>query len=198
MLIVYSLDLFKRAKVPHNHYVLAIVTLCCLTAGYLISTYLTKRVPRKVHFIISGLALANFWFIGGMILKLAESSDNPIALGLSNYVFPVCVVLAGLSFGLGVGSVPFALLGEVLPQKIKAPASALILTLRYMAIFVFWKSYPAFISRFGAHSTLWFCCSVSLVISLLAYLIMPETRGKTLTELSNLFEKKSLKGNIKK
>ena len=198
MLAVYSLDLFKRAKVQHNHYVLAIMTLSCLTAGYLISTYLTKRVPRKVHFITSGLSLANCWFIGGLILKLAESSDNPIVLWLANHVFPVCIILAGLSFGLGVGPVPFALLGEVLPQKIKAPASALILTLRYTAMFVFLKSYPAFTSRFGAHSTLWFCCCVSLSISLFAYFIMPETRGKTLTELSNLFEKNPSKENIEK
>ena len=72
MVAVYSLDLFERAKLQHNHYALSIITMNCCTAGYLVSaTYLSKRVPRKVHFIVSGLLLAINWMICGIILRLA-------------------------------------------------------------------------------------------------------------------------------
>ena len=196
MLAVYSLDLFKRTEVQYNHYVLSIMTTSLCTTGYLISTYLTKKVPRKVHFMTSGLVLALNLFIAGMIIKLKETSPEDATIHwLSQNVFPICIVLSGLCDGLGVGSVPFALLGEVLPQKIKAVASSSILTLRYVSIFVNIKFFPECATSFGVPMVLWFYCSTCLLISLIAYFIMPETRGKTLTELSILFEKKPKEGN---
>ena len=198
MLAVYSLDLFKRTEVQYNNYVLAIMTTSLCTTGYLISTYLTKKVPRKVHFMTSGCVLACNLFIAGMIIKLKETSPEDETIHwLSQNVFPICIVLSGLCYGLGVGPVPFALLGEVLPQKIKAVASSTILTLRYTSIFMNLKFFPECATNFGVPTVLWFYCSVCLLISLIAYFIMPETRGKTLTELSVLFERKAPKEQAK-
>ena len=192
MLAMYSLDLFKRTQVEYNNYILSIMTSSLCTTGYLISSYLTKKVPRKVHFIVSGLVLAGNLFLAGIIIKLKETSgpEDQAIQWLSQNVFPICIVLSGLCYGLGVGPVPFALLGEVLPQKIKAVASSLILTLRYTSIFMNLKFFPECASTFGVPMVLWFYCSTCLLISMIAFFIMPETRGKTLTELSVLFEKK--------
>ena len=109
---------------------------------------------------------------------------------LANNILPICVVLCGLFYGLGVGPVPFALLGEVLPQRIKAVASSLILTARESSIFTNLKFFPAFTNEFGTYAAFWLYSGVLISGILLAFFFVPETRGKTLTELSELFEKK--------
>ena len=54
----YALDIFKRANVTMNNHILAILLASACTIGYAISSFLMRCVPRKVHFISSGLLMA--------------------------------------------------------------------------------------------------------------------------------------------
>ena len=47
---------------------------------------------------------------------------------------PTCIILVGFGYGIGVGPVPFALMGEILPQKIKNFACGLCLAVRYILV----------------------------------------------------------------
>ena len=132
MLSVYLLNVFSSAEVTTDHYLLNVLSITMCTAGYVISTFLTTKIPRKVHFIVAAILMSFNLIISGIILKLRETSDDETSRMLANTVLPLCVVLSGLFYGLGVGPVPFALLGEVLPQRIKAVASSLILTARFV------------------------------------------------------------------
>ena len=54
---------------------------------------------------------------------------------MSEYLLPISVICATLGYGLGVGPVLFALLGEILPLKIKSMATAIIVSLRYVSTY---------------------------------------------------------------
>ena len=195
MLSVYILDIFKRAEITFNHYILSICTTSATTTGYVISTYLTKKLPRKVQFIMAGVSMASNLALGGIMLKLKETNEDETLAYIINIALPLCVILSGLSYGLGIGAVPFALLGEVLPQRVKAVASAFILTSRQFSIFLNLKFYLPFTSYFGLYWTFWTYCTTIIAACILAFIVMPDTRGKTLTELSTLFEKAPRKEN---
>ena len=136
MLSVYLLNVFSSAEVTTDHYLLNVLSITLCTAGYVISTYLTTKVARKVQFIVAAILMSFNLITAGIVLKLRESSENETSVMLANTVLPICVVLSGLFYGLGVGPVPFALLGEVLPQRIKAVASSLILTARLVFFYM--------------------------------------------------------------
>ena len=55
---------------------------------------------------------------------------------ISDVLLPICVISAGLAYGLGIGPVLFSLLGEILPQKIKSFAVSMILSGRNMSTFL--------------------------------------------------------------
>jgi len=59
-----------------------------------------------------------------------KGDDSESWKAISEPLLPVCVICTGLAYGLGLGPVLFALLGEVLPPKIKGLACALVLTTR--------------------------------------------------------------------
>ena len=70
MLSVFILDIFQRANITFNHYLLSIMTTGATTTGYVISTFLMSKLPRKVQFIMGGIAMATSLLIAGIILKI--------------------------------------------------------------------------------------------------------------------------------
>ena len=62
--------------------------------------------------------------------------------GFMEVLLPICVILAGLGYGIGVGLVPFALMGEVLPAKVKAFACAILLAFRNAVTFCNLRFFP--------------------------------------------------------
>ena len=48
---------------------------------------------------------------------------------------PICVIIPSIGYGLGVGPVTFALLGEILPLKVKSIATSIALFLKYLLLY---------------------------------------------------------------
>ena len=76
MLTVFLLKIFSEAEVTMDHYFLNIMSIALCTAGYVLSTYLTTKLPRKVHYIAAAIFLAFNLITSGIILKLKETSPN--------------------------------------------------------------------------------------------------------------------------
>ena len=70
MLVFYSLDIFRRANVQMNNYMVSILVQSGVTGGYFISSFLMSRLPRKLHFIAAGLFMATNLLAAGIILQV--------------------------------------------------------------------------------------------------------------------------------
>ena len=105
-------------------------------------------------------------------------------------MLPIFIILAGFGYGIGVGPVPFALMGEVLPAKVKAFACAILLAFRNAVTFFNLRFFPPIVSALGLHSVFWLYSGILFFNSILSAFILPETRGMSLTELEQLYQKK--------
>ena len=65
----YNLDIFKRANVELNHYLIAVLFQTCSLVGYLISACIMTRVKRKHHFVCSTGLMGIFLLILGFALN---------------------------------------------------------------------------------------------------------------------------------
>ena len=90
--------------------------------GYIISGCLLSHVKRKVHFSCGALLMAISQAILGLTLKANFE--------ISESLLPLCTICTSFGYGLGVGPVLHALLGEVLPLKIKSVATAIIMSIK--------------------------------------------------------------------
>ena len=73
MVIFYSLDIFQRANVQMNNYALSIMVQSGFLVGYIISSFLMVRSPRKLQFIASGLFMSVSLVALGFILDIEVS-----------------------------------------------------------------------------------------------------------------------------
>ena len=63
---------------------------------------------------------------------------------------------------------------------------------RFIVVFILVKIFPRSVSIIGLHGVFWVHAGISILVCILAMFIMPETQGKTLTEISKMFEKKEI------
>ena len=117
---------------------------------------------------------------------------------MSMVALPTSVICTALAYGLGVAPVLFALLGEILPLSIKSWAIAIIMSMRYLVSFINLKLFPALVLIIGLPGMFWIHAIICILLCALGILLLPETQGKTLTELSELYtnsKEKKLKTN---
>ena len=67
-----------------------------------------------------------------------------------------------------------------------------MLSFRFVVVFTLVKIFPRSVGLIGLHGVFWVHAGISIFVCILAGLIMPETQGKTLTELAKMFDKKEI------
>ena len=85
--------------------------------------------------------------------------------------------------------------GELLPAKFRSFGSSLLGIVDSVSLFIAVKLVPTLQEVLGMHGTFYFytvnCCSVAII----SYFYMPETSGKSLEEIEEMFQKKKDKSN---
>ena len=73
-LVNYSLDIFRRANVKLNNYLLSILVQVGFISGYVISAFLMSRVKRKHQLAFSSIFMAVSQIVLGFALKSEVNS----------------------------------------------------------------------------------------------------------------------------
>lgn len=98
----------------------------------------------------------------------------------------ICIYVTGLL------TIPFTLLGEMYPANARGLASGITLSIAFTLTFVVVKLYPSFIAAFGFNNLFLFFGVMSLLSMVYVYFLVPETKGKTLKEIGEMFRKNTL------
>ena len=125
----YSLEIFAKAEVPLNEYVLSILLQVGFTVSYLLSSPLMNIMKRRTQYFFSAFLMA---------FCMLMLSFCMYAIGLSfgsmhevmKIGQPLFVILSGVAYGLGVGPVIFSLTNEFFPARVKGVCGAIAMSSR--------------------------------------------------------------------
>lgn len=95
----------------------------------------------------------------------------------------------------GLLTIPFVLNAEIFPQRYRGFCSGITIAAAYSICFVCVKLYPRMITDLGTFNVCLFYGTCSLLSIFFVRFIVPETKGKTLAEIENMF-KSHYAGNI--
>ena len=126
-----------------------------ITLGYLLSPLIMLKMNRKPQLVISSLTMAIGLTIVGSRTLL------PVQFQVAASLFGM--IIAGLSYGAGVGSVPFALMSEIFPQRMKSTGLALALSAKSVLAFCHIKAFPSLRLFAGMNNIFYLHSSVLLV-----------------------------------
>lgn len=115
-----------------------------------------------------------------MMLKswdYAVESFNYIPIGSFSFV----ILIANLA----LTPLPFLVISEVMPNKLKNFGSSFCLTLVWILVFIMIKFLPFLMENLQFHGTMFLFASICLAGGLFIALKMPETKGRSYEQIMN-------------
>ena len=102
---------------------------------------------------------------------------------------PITALLLSVMMGtLGFMTLPFAMLGEVFPANIRGWACGVTTFIGTIYWFLAVKLFPQMKCWIGFHNVCTMYTAVIAIGTVFVYFYLPETRGKTLKEIEDLFK----------
>jgi len=173
----------------HTAVAFGIIRLVFNIIGCYLMSFCRRRTLTVASGVTSGLAmisLATHKYL--MTSGKVSLEDN----WLWNHLPIAVLVFFYMSYSLGYLLIPWVLTGEMYPAKIRGLLGGITVCFAHSFLFATVKSFPYLIENLGFHGSFWFYgCTVAFG-SIILYILLPETRGRTLLEIESRFKRRAI------
>lgn len=180
VLVMYLTFLLDRLVVPNESYNIDVYWLACYSGSFM--------APLVLYFINVKIILSIASFGMGICL---------FVLGVfRNHIWSLNTCLGLYVFFSHIGMIPimYIVAGEIFPQKVNSIMSSLILLLSNMFLSEYSTVYAQMFHLMRPNIVLWVLSVCCFILCILVIFLLPNTRGKTLNEIQELyFTKKNKK-----
>ncbi|WP_266143598.1 MFS transporter [Escherichia coli] len=182
--IFYTVDIFRDAGSTIDGNLSTIIVGIVNLGSTFIATALIDRLGRKVLLYISAiamnlslLALGAFFFLKDTGYDVQEYGWLPLAS------FVIFVV----GFSLGFGPIPWLMMGEILPAKIRGPAASVATAFNWSCTFIVTKTFSDLKGAVGPYGAFWIFSAICFFSLIFVKFCVPETQGKSLEDIERKF-----------
>ncbi|XP_020867656.1 sugar transporter ERD6-like 1 isoform X3 [Arabidopsis lyrata subsp. lyrata] len=173
----YAARIFDTAGFPSDigTSILAVI----LVPQSIIVMFAVDRCGRRPLLMSSSIGLCICSFFIGLSYYLQKHGDfqefcSPMLIvGLVGYV---------LSFGIGLGGLPWVIMSEVFPVNVKITAGSLVTVSNWFFSWIIIFSFN-FMMQWSAFGTYFIFAGVSLMSFVFVWTLVPETKGRTLEDI---------------
>lgn len=163
-----------------------------------VAAVIMDRAGRKILLVISGVAMAiSTTSFGVYFYLMSQQPPSPTAgLGVMATAAPApdlrWLALSSLAvfitgFALGWGPIPWLVMSEIFPVKVRGFASAVCVLTNWGMAFVVTKTFQDMMDHLTSAGTFWLFASVCSVNVIFTIVFVPETKGKTLEQIEAVF-----------
>ncbi|NQY55528.1 MAG: sugar porter family MFS transporter [Ilumatobacteraceae bacterium] len=163
---------------------------CVNVAATFIALAFVDRLGRR-PLLIAGMAGMLLGLVGMSITFLFEAQPDNIntIVGSLSVIWMVVYVA---SFAFSLGPVVWTIISEVFPNHIRAKGMSLATAVNWGAAFVLTLLFPNLIDWIGNSATFAILAVFTVIAMGWTWLNVPETKGKSLEEIAQMFERDDL------
>jgi len=144
----------------------------------LVAIFTVDKFGRKPLLIIGSIGMAIGMFAIGLLAHLQ-------IIGISTLIF---IVIYSASFMMSWGPICWVLISEIFPNTIRGKAVAIAVAAQWIANFIVSSTFPS-LEAFSITFTYILYGVMSVLSILFVWKMVPETKGKTLEDMSKLWKK---------
>lgn len=187
VVLYYAPEIFKNID-PNTDGAL-LLTIIVGIVNFLFTIIAVRTVDkygRKPLMLIGALGMAVAMFSLGFVFFG----------GATGYLALACMMLYVASFAMSWGPVTWVLLSEIFPNKIRGRAMAIAVAAQWISNYLVSLTFPMMddntylTEQFNHGFAYWIYGLMSLFAMYFVWKMVPETKGKTLEEMENLWVKK--------
>ena len=141
-----------------------------------VAIFTVDRVGRKPLLIIGSTGM----MIGMAVLAALSFTDT---IGIGALVF---IIIYTASFMMSWGPICWVLISEIFPNTIRSQAVAIAVAAQWVSNFLVSATFPS-LSEWSVGGTYCIYAAMSLLSALFVWKMVPETKGKTLEQMSALW-----------
>lgn len=179
VILIYAPFFFETAGVPTDPFTATILVGLARLVFNFVAASIIDIVGRRTLLIVSSMTCALMMLITGFVLKFPYPFLSWIPL-------TSVIVFIG-AFGIGNGPVPWVLLGEILPTPVRSFSSSICNVIFCLMFYLEGLFFPELVLRFGLANLVLIFALFNLIIALVVWLFLPETRQRTLEDLQTAF-----------
>jgi hypothetical protein len=186
-IVFYAKKIFQSAKTELNDDLQTIIVGVAFTITTFLAILFIDRLGRRMLLLISGTGITLCHITLATFFYLQESSkENVEKIGW----LPIMALTFFIIFyAFGLGPIPFVIVGEILPADIKGKAAAIVMISCELVIFLITKFFPVFVAAFGNGTNFMVFAGLTIMGTLLVFIFVSETKGKSLIEIQEMLEK---------
>jgi SP family arabinose:H+ symporter-like MFS transporter len=144
----------------------------------LIAIWKVDQMGRRPLYLVGSFGATISLFLTGLCFYI----------GATNNLFLLMSVIAFLAcFAFSIGPLKFVIAAEIFPNKIRGRALALSIMTMWIADTVVGQLTPILLKSVGTAITFWLFAGCCLLSFWVVYKIVPETKGKTLEEIEDMY-----------
>lgn len=179
VMFYYALQIFHEADISINIFYSTIIVGVVRVGSTFLSSLFQAKLGRRSVLICSTFIAGLCFLVAGLTLYYPISTLKIIPL-----IAIICLILMT---GIGMGPLPFTLLGELTPPEVKFSATAIVYCLFNFYQFIVVITLPSILRHITLGPMFLMFSAVNFVAVGILYFFLPETKYKTLTELEKLF-----------
>jgi MFS transporter, SP family, arabinose:H+ symporter len=160
------------------------LTYACMGVMTVVSLVLMDRIGRRSLWMFASLLMAAITCVTGLVFQ--REITGPLVL--------VVLMLCTVPHGIALGGIPWLMMSELFPTRIRAKAVSITTTVLWIAIFTGGYLFPTLgkisenlIGTVGG--VFWIFTAVCLLAFLFGWRMMPETKGRTLEQIAQSWKK---------
>lgn len=182
VIVVYAAKFATEIGITMDPFLCVVyIGIVRVVAGVIIGCLL-DHLGRKPPTIYSSILMAICMF------GLAIYSKYPLFGGQYGWIPTALILIYVFTSTFGLLTIPFVMNAEIYPQKYRGFCSGLAIAVCYTICFVCLKMYPWMIDNLGAFNICLMYGSCALISVFYVQFIVPETKGKSLAEIENMFK----------
>lgn len=200
VIIFYATDIFRKLDGQNENQGLSEMASLVLLGvirfiASVFAVVVSKNFGRRTILMISGVGMAFCSFVAGVYIYFTVLSNEQIeAMNLATsdktYNIAFLFVLGYVAFGsLGFLVIPWTLIGELLPVKVRGVIGGTLVSIAYLMMFLFVKVFPDILDAIDIHSIFCVVSVLNLISVMFIYFFLPETLGRNFSEIESYFER---------
>lgn len=187
--IFYAGEIFENSGSTIDGNLSSIIIGVVNFVSTFIATALIDRLGRKmllymssVSMIVTLVTLGAYYYIkDAMLVDVSAFGWIPLA----------SLVIYVLGFSIGFGPIPWLMLGEILPSRIRGTAASLCTAFNWTCTFIVTKTFHNIIEAINMYGTVWLFSVICFIGLFFVIFFVPETRGKSLEEIEKKLTSRS-------
>lgn len=188
---LYSYDMFLAVGGNADPLVASVISTSLSSIGSIFAFALMDRAGRRGLFLMAILVCGLCWVVIGLAAWLIE---DPIA---TDWVAILGFSVALFVYNVGIGPVGMVIMGEMIPIRYRTIISPVQSMIMWLSSFAVGKTFFQLRDALTFSGLCFLYASTCIIFMVFGFLLVPETKGKTLSEIEELFEKRALPGSRK-